>query len=118
MPVACIAENNKKEVAPTESASVSFLSSCELQQDSQPEVSITISAIPTDLQENCNMDNTKEADKNEEPLEVIPKSEEVGSCEKQFLITITLTNFYLKCLYLIQFIFTIFSEAFCLGKNM
>lgn len=82
MPVACSAENNEAEFVPTESVSVN---SCKPQQDSQPNVSITISAIPTDLQENCNVDNTKETDKSQEPLEIIPKNEEVGSCEKQFL---------------------------------
>lgn len=38
------------------------------------------------------MENTTETDKSQELLEVIPKSEEVSSCEKQFLITITSTN--------------------------
>lgn len=76
-PIACSAENiEETEYDATDNASVN---SRESKQDSQPEVSITISAIPTD-QENCTMDNIKETDKSQEPQEDIPKDEEVGSC--------------------------------------
>lgn len=59
-------------------ASEETLNTSEPQPNIEPDVSVTISDVPTDPQEICNMESPKETDKSQEPQESIIKDEEVS----------------------------------------